>query len=65
MIEAAGLTANQEQFRILDLIIIFREYTEKGQIKTIASILTSQINNLEAASRKIDLKTRALPQAQV
>ena len=61
IIEASSIAVtHQEQSRILDLLELFREYTEKGQVKTVASILASQVNNLETATRKIESKTKAL-----
>ena len=61
IIEASTIAiTHQEQSKILDLLEIFREYTEKGQVKTVASILANQVNNLETATRKIESKTKAL-----
>ena len=50
----------EEQTKLLDLLEVFRQYTEKGQIKTISSILASQISNLETATRKIEGNARTL-----
>jgi hypothetical protein len=52
-----------EQSKLLDLLEIFREYTEKGQISSISRIIGSQISNLESATRKIEKITRAPPKA--
>ncbi len=47
-----------EQAKLLDLLEIFREYTEKGVIQKTSSILATQVANLEQASRKIENQTR-------
>ena len=61
ILEASLLAeTSQEQSKILDLLGIFREYTEIGEIKALLSLLASQVNNLESATRKIESKTRAL-----
>ena len=41
----------EEQSKLLDLLEIFREYTEKGRIQAVSSILASQVSNLKVASR--------------
>lgn len=50
-----------EQTRLLDLLEIFREYTEKGVIQKTSSILATQVANLEQATRKIENQTRQKP----
>jgi hypothetical protein len=47
-----------EQAKLLDLLEIFREYTEKGIIQKTSSILATQVANLEQATRKIENQTR-------
>jgi hypothetical protein len=42
----------------LDLLEVFREYTEKGLLYKASSIISSQIANLETATRQIETKTR-------
>lgn len=49
-----------EQSRLLDLLEIFREYTERGFIKKASNIIASQVANLETATRQIESKTRDL-----
>ena len=44
-------TSRDEQTRLLDLLAIFREYTEKGSLFKASNIITSQIANLESATR--------------
>jgi hypothetical protein len=44
-------TSRNEQTRLLDLLEVFREYTEKGQLYKASTIITSQIANLETATR--------------
>ena len=61
IVKAAGLTkAHEEQTRLLDLIEVFREYTEKGKVITSSRIIASQVANLESTTRKIDLKAKEL-----
>ncbi|KAF1982153.1 hypothetical protein K402DRAFT_308579, partial [Aulographum hederae CBS 113979] len=56
---ASQLTQNRiEQTSILDLLQIFREYTEKSQVRYASSIIASQVASLENISRRIDSKTK-------
>ncbi|KAF1982792.1 hypothetical protein K402DRAFT_339830, partial [Aulographum hederae CBS 113979] len=56
---ASQLTQDRiEQTSILDLLQIFREYTEKGQVRYASSIIASQVASLENISRRIDSKTK-------
>jgi hypothetical protein len=65
IVKAAGLTkAHEEQTRLLDLIEVFREYTEKGKVTTSSRIIASQVANLELTTRKIDLKAKELSKAK-
>jgi Na+/phosphate symporter len=65
IVKAAGLTkAHEEQTRLLDLIEVFREYTEKGKVITSSRIIASQVANLESTTRKIDLKAKELSKAK-
>ena len=57
-------TSRDEQSKLLDLIEVFREFTEKGRIQNASSILASQVTNLETATRQIETKTRALVSAR-
>ncbi|KAM3073735.1 hypothetical protein ACMFMG_012184 [Clarireedia jacksonii] len=60
LIEALSLVKSREkQTDILDLIEIFREYTESNQIKKASQLLAGQINNLEYATRRIETKANA------
>jgi hypothetical protein len=52
--------SRDEQSKLLDLLEVFRDFTEKGKIETASSIITTQIANLEAATRQIETKARAL-----
>ncbi|KAF1981148.1 hypothetical protein K402DRAFT_251089 [Aulographum hederae CBS 113979] len=47
-----------EQSSLLDLLQIFREYTEKGQVRYASSIIASQVATLENISKRIDNKTK-------
>ncbi|KAF1981139.1 hypothetical protein K402DRAFT_251022 [Aulographum hederae CBS 113979] len=56
---ASQLTQDRaEQTSTLDLLQIFREYTEKGQVRYASSIIASQVASLENISRRIDSKTK-------
>jgi hypothetical protein len=59
LVKAYSATRNRErQTRLLDLLEIFREYTEHGRTKNTSFILASQVANLEAATRKIEYQAR-------
>jgi hypothetical protein len=63
IVKAYSLTKDrEEQTRVLDLLEIFREYIEKGTLRKTSSIISSQINNLERATRKIESKAKTLNQ---
>ncbi|KAF1984490.1 hypothetical protein K402DRAFT_395510, partial [Aulographum hederae CBS 113979] len=49
---------------MLDLLQIFREYTEKGQVRYASSIIASQVASLENISKRIDNKTKAQKPSQ-
>ena len=52
--------SRDEQARILDLLEIFREYTEKGRIRHASTLLASQVANLENATRRLETQSRAI-----
>lgn len=56
-------TSRDEQTKLLDLLEIFREYTEKGRLTAASNIITTQITNLETASRKIETHAKTLAKA--
>ena len=59
LIQAYSLTGSRDQqARLLDLVEVFREYTEQGRIRHTSTILASQISNLEQATRKIEKQAR-------
>src|SRR5882672_4835564 len=61
LLQACTLTkSHDEQSRLLDLLEVFREYTEKGKLYKSSNIIASQVANLESAARKIKTKARAL-----
>ena len=61
IIKALSLTSSfEEQSRLLDLIKVFREYTEKGRLYKASNIIATQVANLELATRKIETKARDL-----
>jgi hypothetical protein len=53
--------SRDEQSKLLDLVEVFREYTELGRIRHTSSILATQIANLEQTSRKIDNQAKNQP----
>jgi len=63
LIQAAAVEkAQEEKTRILDLIEVFREYTEKKKINSVSNILANQVSDLERVARS--LKTTAKPTKQ-
>jgi len=51
LVKALGLTKSfDEQSRLLDLIEVFREYTEKGRLYKASNIIATQVANLETAT---------------
>ena len=59
LVQAYSATKSRdEQAKLLDLLEVFRDYTEKG--KTATTILASQITSLESATRKLEAKARNL-----
>jgi hypothetical protein len=59
LVKAYSTTQNRNtQTRLLDLLEIFREYTENGQIRHTSTILATQVANLEQTARKIELQAR-------
>jgi hypothetical protein len=64
IIQAYTITRSRdEQTKLLDLLEIFREYTEKGRLQSASSIIASQVANLETATRQIENKAKALAKA--
>jgi hypothetical protein len=61
LVEAYTLTTSKvEQAKLLDLLEVFREYTENGKLQKASNIISSQIANLETTTRQIESKARAL-----
>jgi hypothetical protein len=50
----------QQQGEMLEMLEIFRQYTEKGTLPNISRIIASQVANLETATRRIESQTKAL-----
>ena len=66
ILEACSLTkSTNEQSKLLDLLEIFREYTEKGRLHSASTIIASQVANLESATRQIESKAKALAKGPV
>jgi hypothetical protein len=51
--------AHDRQSRLLDLLEIFREYTEFGRVRHTSTLLASQIANLEKATQRIEKQAKA------
>jgi hypothetical protein len=51
----------EEKSQILDLLEVFRDYTERGRISNFSKIIGSQVSNLEQATRKIERIAKAPP----
>jgi hypothetical protein len=63
LVKATGLTKKyNKQTRLLDLIEIFREYTEKEKVLKTSNIIISQIASLEITTRRIESKAKELAQ---
>jgi hypothetical protein len=61
IVQAYTLTkSREEQSKLLDLLEIFREYTEKGRLQAASSIIASQVAHLETAARQIENKAKSL-----
>ena len=61
IVQAYTLTKlREEQSKLLDLLEVFREYTEKGRLQTASTIIASQVAHLESATRQIETKARSL-----
>jgi hypothetical protein len=58
IVQAYSLTTHDKQARLLDLLEVFHEYTEKRQIRHIVTILATQVANLKQTSRKIENQAR-------
>lgn len=52
--------SRDEQSKLLDLLEIFRDYTERGQLAKASHIIASQVANLETATRHIETQAREL-----
>ncbi|KIN00069.1 hypothetical protein OIDMADRAFT_146484 [Oidiodendron maius Zn] len=50
----------EEQSKLLDLLQIFREYTEKGRLQAASSVIVFQVAHLETAARQIENKAKIL-----
>src|SRR5882757_5286378 len=59
IVKAIGVTTlHDQQSRLLDLVEIFREYTEFGRIRHTSTLLASQVANLENATKRIEIQSR-------
>jgi hypothetical protein len=66
LIQACSLaSSHKEQSKLLDILEVFREYTENGRLQTASTIIASQVANLESATRQIENKAKALAKAPV
>jgi hypothetical protein len=59
IVKAISITpSHDQQSRLLDLVEIFREYTEFGRIRHTSTLLASQVANLENATKRIELQAK-------
>jgi hypothetical protein len=59
LLKAINITpSHNQQSRLLDLVEIFREYTEFGRIRHTSTLLASQVANLENATKRIEIQSR-------
>lgn len=59
LLKAINITpSHDQQSRLLDLVEIFREYTEFGRIRHTSTLLASQVANLENATKRIEIQSR-------
>ena len=59
LVKAYSATQSRNrQARLLDLLEVFREFTEHGRIRNTTTILATQVANLEQATRKIENQAR-------
>src|SRR5882757_9716706 len=59
LLKAINITpSHDQQSRLLDLVEIFREYTEFGRIRHTSTLLASQVTNLENATKRIEIQAR-------
>ena len=66
LVKAYSLTSSRhQQSQLLDLLEVFREYTEKGKLRTTSAILANQIQHLETTTRKIEAKVREVPSSRL
>ena len=67
LLQASITEENQEEkLRILDLVEIFRDYTEKKRLKSATKILASQISDLEKVAKNLrNTPKPAQPQSQI
>ena len=57
---SAAASTHTEQSSLLDLLEVFRDFTENGRIKTASTILATQVASLESTTRNIAQKAKQL-----
>jgi hypothetical protein len=57
-------TSRTQQTNILELVQVFREYTESEILRKASTIIASQVANLERATRKVETLARPKPISQ-
>ena len=55
---SAAASTHTEQTSLLDLLKVFRDYTENNRVKTASTILATQVASLESTTQNIANKTR-------
>lgn len=57
---SAAATTHTEQSSLLDLLEVFRDFTENGRVKTASTILATQVASLETTTRNMTRKAQQL-----
>ena len=53
-----------EQSRLLDLLEVFREYTETGKVQSASKVVATQVANLDITTKKLEARARQLAAPQ-
>jgi hypothetical protein len=61
ILQASRMVTGNEQKQLLDLLEVFRDYTEKNRVNNHGlAVLSTQVNNLETVSRTLGSKVKLL-----
>lgn len=60
VVQAAAQTNDEvERTNLLNLLEVFREYTEKGRVRSVAGAISSQVATIESVTRKLKEQVKA------